>query len=135
MATRQPQKHPQYGVDSTGTTVRSVTSRSVEDWRDKQIWGLARSDIQRIDLQYPADSSYTLRRVTSSDTASTRDAWVSAGDTLSQSAVSSMLRVLSSTQVDGFAETTSPGAFGEAVYTIRFRLSDGTQRSLRLQPA
>jgi hypothetical protein len=107
----------------------------VEDWRDKQIWGLARSDIQRIDLQYPADSSYTLRRVTSSDTASTRDAWVSAGDTLSQSAVSSMLRVLSSTQVDGFAETTSPEAFGEAVYTIRFRLSDGTQRSLRLQPA
>ena len=101
MATRQPQKHPQYGVDSTGTTVtmpgnaeellgrlivgrtqfrrsqsggatrnrlrqrrrgtpityvrapdqpdvysieqslRSVTSRSVEDWRDKQMWGLS----------------------------------------------------------------------------------------------
>ena len=112
-----------------------MTSRSVEDWREKQMWGLARSDIQRIDFQYPADSSYTLRRVTSSDTASTRDAWVSAGDTLSQSAVSSMLRVLSSPQADGFAETTSPEAFREAVYAIRFRLSDGTQRSLRLRPA
>jgi hypothetical protein len=195
VATRQPQKHPQYGVDSTGTTVtmlgdgseplgqlivgrtqfrrpqsgggqnrlrrrrgrgtpityvrapdqpdvysieqslRSVTARSVEDWRDKQMWGLARSDIQRIDLRYPADSSYTLRRVASSDTASTRDAWVSAGDTLSQSAVSSMLRILSSPQADGFAESTSPEAFGEAVYTVRLRLSDGTQRSLRLRPA
>jgi len=196
VATRQPEKHPQYGVDSTGTTVtmlgdadaplarlivgrtrlrqpqsgrssqnplqrrqrrgtpvtyvrsparpdvysieqslRSVTTRSVDDWREKQLWSIARSDIQRIDLRYPADSSFALRRVASSDTTSSPGAWVSAGDTLSQSAVSSMLRVLSSPQADGFAETTPPDAFGDAQYEVRLQSSDGTQRSIRLRPA
>lgn len=195
VATRQPDKHPQYGVDSTGTTVtmlgaedepldqlivgrtrfrrpqsgaqsqnplrrrrrrgtpityvrapdrpdvysieqplRSVTSRSVDDWRDKKIWGVARSNIQQIDLRYPADSSFTIQRVASSDTSTTSDAWVSAGDTLSQSEVSSMLRILSSPRADGFAETTSPDDFGEAQYEVRLQLTDGSQRSIRLRP-
>ena len=196
VATRQPDKHPQYGVDSTGTSVtllgaadeplgrlivgrtrirrpqsggasqnpvqrrqrrgtpityvrapdrpdvysieqslRSVTSRTVEDWRDKQIWGLARADIQRIDFRYPADSSFTVQRGATSDTATASDAWVSAGDTLSQSEVSSMLRVLSSPRADGFAESTAPDDFGEALYEVRLRLTDGSRRSLRLRPA
>jgi len=198
VATRQPDKHPQYGVDSTGTTVtmlgdggealgtlivgrtrvrrpqsssggpsrnslrqrqrrgtpvtyvrppdrpdvysieqslRSVTAQTVEDWRDKTIWGLARSDIRRIDLQYPADSSFTMRRVAASDTAAAPAAWVSAGDTLSQSEVSSMLRVLSSPQADGFAESTAPDDFGKAQYEVRLHLTDGSRRSIRLRPA
>ncbi|WP_263819661.1 DUF4340 domain-containing protein [Salinibacter sp.] len=198
VATRQPGKHPRYGVDSTGTTVtmlgdggealgtlivgrtrvrrspsgsggpsqtrlqqrrrrgtpvtyvrppdrpdvysveqslRSVTARTVEGWRDKTIWGLARSDIRRIDLRYPADSSFTMRRVAASDTAAAPDAWVSAGDTLSQTEVSSMLRVLSSPQADGFAESTAPDEFGKAQYEVRLHLTDGSRRSIRLRPA
>ncbi len=196
VATRRADKHPQYGVDSTGTTVtmlgagdeplaelivgrtrmrrpqsggpsqtplqqrrrrgtpvtyvrtpdrpdvysveqslRSVTSRDVEDWRKKQIWGLARTDIQRIDLRYPADSSFALQRVAAGDTASTDDAWVSAGDTLAQSEVSSMLRVLSSPEADGFAESISPDAFDDAEYEVRLHLSDGSRRTIRLSSA
>ncbi|WP_263786659.1 DUF4340 domain-containing protein [Salinibacter grassmerensis] len=195
VATRRPDKHPQYGVDSTGTAVtllgaadeplgrlivgrtrvrqsqpegsspnpvqrrrrgtpvtyvrtpdrpdvysieqslRSVTSRDVEDWRDKQIWGLTRADIQRIDFRYPADSSFAMQRVTMSDTMAASGAWVSAGDTLSQTEVSSMLRVLSSPQADGFAESTGPDDFGEALYEVRLRLADGARRSIRLRPA
>ena len=63
---RVPDQKDVYSIEQSP---RPVTSRSVEAWRDKKIWGLARSDIKRIDLQYPAGSSYTLRRVTSSDTA------------------------------------------------------------------
>jgi hypothetical protein len=107
----------------------------VEDWRDKQIWGLVRSDIQRIDLRYPADSSFTVQRVAASVNAAAPAAWVSAGDTLSQSEVSSMLRVLSSPQADGFADSTTPEDFGEAVYEVRLKLTDGSRRSVRLRPA
>lgn len=196
VATRQPDKHPQYGVDSTGTTItmlgadderlgqlivgrtrfrtpqsnaqsrnalqqrrrrgtpityvrapdrpdvysieqplRSVTSGNVDDWRDKKIWGVARSNIQQIDLRYPADSSFSIGRVASNDTSSASATWVSAGDTLSQTEVSSMLRILSSPRADGFAESTTPDAFDDAQYEVDLRLADGSERSLRLRPA
>lgn len=195
VATRQPDKHPRYGVDSTGTTIamlgaddeplgrlivgrtqirrpqsgrqsqnplqrqrrrgtpityvrspdkpdvysieqslRSLTSRSVEDWRDPQIWAVDRSQIQRIDFRYPADSSFTVERVSRSDTTAGPDAWVSAGDTLSRSDVSSMLRMLSSPQADGFVENMTPEDFGEALYTMRLQLTDGSRHTLRLRP-
>ncbi|MFB6097934.1 MAG: DUF4340 domain-containing protein [Salinibacter sp.] len=195
VVTRQSDKHPRYGVDSTGTTItmlgeggeelgqlivgrmrirrsqsggrrrtpmrrrrrggtpityvrspgqpdvysveqslRSITGRSVEDWRDKQIWGLSRRDVQRVDFRYPADSSFTIKRVVPNDTSATQDAWVSAGDTLSQSKVSSMLRTLTAPEADGFAENMSPQNFGKAKYTIRLHLADGTTRTLQLRP-
>ncbi len=195
VATRQPDKHPRYGVDSTGTTItmlgaddehlgqlivgrtqirrpqsgrqtqnplqrqqrrgtpityvrspdkpdvysieqslRSLTSRSVEDWRDTQIWAVDRSQVQRIDFRYPADSSFTVERVSPSDTTAGPDAWVSAGDTLSRNDISSMLRTLSSPQADGFVENMASENFGEALYTVRLQLTDGSRRTLRLRP-
>ena len=198
VATRQPDKHPRYGVDSTGTTItmlgaddqelgqllvgrtqirrrqsggqrqnpmqrrrrpgtpvtyvrtpdrpdvysveqslRPLTNRSLEDWRDKQIWALDRSRIQRIDVRYPADSSFTIRRAVRSDTSAAPDAWVSDGDTLSRSDVSSMIETLSAPEADGFAERRTPEALGEPLYTIRLHLSQqesGSTRTLRLRP-
>jgi hypothetical protein len=194
VATRQPDKHPQYGVDSTGTTItmlgdgdqalgqlivgrtrirrpqsggqrrnpmrrqrrgtpityvrapdrpdvysverslRSIASRSAEDWRDKTIWALNRTRIQRVDFRYPADSSFTARRVSPTDTATTSAAWVSAGDTLSQSSVSSMLRTLSSPRADGFVESKAPEDLGEAPFEIRLHFADGSRRTLQLRP-
>lgn len=197
VATRQPDKHPRYGVDSTGTTItmlgdggealgslivgrtrirrsqqgqgrspmrrrrrggtpityvrspdrpdvysieqslRSLTSRSVDDWRDKQIWGLTRNDIQRVDFQYPADSSFTITRVSGSDTTSAPDAWVSAGDTLAESQVSSLMNSLTSPRADGFVEDKQPKVLGDAPFTIRLHLSQqsGSPQVLRLRPA
>jgi hypothetical protein len=198
VTTRQPDKHPRYGVDSTGTRIamlgsggktlselivgrtrmrrperqgraqspmqrmrrgrgtpvtyvrapdrpdvysverafRSVTGRSVEDWRDKQIWAVDRSQIRRIDLRYPSDSSFTIRRAAPSDTASAAapDTWLSAGDTLQTNAVSSMLRTLSSPTADGFVEGTTPDALGDPLYTVRLQTADGSRRALRLRP-
>jgi len=193
VATRQPDKHPQYGVDSTGTTItmlgdgdqelgqlivgrtrirrpesggqrrnpmqrrrrgtpityvrtpdhpdvysieqslRSLTSRSVEGWRDKTVWALDRSQIQRIDFRYPADSSFTMERATRSDTSAAPDAWVSAGDTLSRGKTSSLLRTLASLRADGFAENMTKEDLGEVSYTIGIELADGSRRTVQLR--
>lgn len=198
VATRQPDKHPRYGVDSTGTRISllgtgnesmgtlivgrtrvrqpqsqgnqdpmqqmqqrrgtpityvrspdrpdvysverslgSLTSRSVEDWRDKQLWAVDRSQIQRIDFTFPGDSSFTMQRAAPNDTASAVGpaTWVSAGDTLSNSATSPLLRRLSSPQADGFAESMAPEDLSDPLYSVSLRLSDGSQRTLALSPA
>ena len=199
VATRQPDNHPRYGVDSTGTRVtmlgtgneplgslivgrtriqrpqsqgrsqnpmqrmrrrrggtpityvrapdrpdvyaveqslRTVANRSVEDWREKRIWAVDRSDVQRIDFTVPGDSSFTMQRAAPDDTASAvgPSTWVSRGDTLSSSAASSVLRTLSSPQADGFVIGTTPDALGEPRYQIRLHLRDGSRRTLRLYP-
>jgi len=200
VTTRQPDKHPRYGVDSTGTVVtmigaddetlgqlivgrtdmrrsqtgaggrgqnlmqrmrrrrgnpvtyvrqpdaqdvysinqslRFLANRSVEEWRDKEIWALGRSNIQRVDFRFPADSSFTMQRVAANDTASTSapDTWLSAGDTLQTSSVSSVLRTLSSPVADGFVEGARPSNFDDALYTVQVQTSDGSRRTLRLRP-
>jgi hypothetical protein len=129
---RPPDRPDVYSVEQSFGT---VTSRGVEDWRDKQIWAVDRAQIRRVDLRYPADSSFTLRRAAPSDTAAAApDTWLSAGDTLQTSEVSSMLRLLSSPTADGFVEDATPDAFGDALYTIRLQTADGSRRVLRLRP-
>jgi len=191
VATRQPEKHPQYGVDSTGTTIamlgegdellgeliigrtriqrpqgnqgqsrmrrgtpityvrasdrpdvysieqslRRLTTRRVEGWRDTQIWSVNRADIQQIDFQYSADSSFTIRRTTQRDTAAAPDVWISAGDTLARGEVTSLLSTLSAPRADGFAEDMRPQDLGDTPFTIQIRLSDGTRRTLHLRPS
>lgn len=196
VATRQSEKHPRYGVDTTGTTVSmlggggetlgqlivgrtqiqrppssgqsqnpmqrmrrrrgtpityvrspdqpdvysverslgSVVNRSVEDWRDKNIWTVDQSQVQRVDFSYPADSSFTMQRVVQRDTtagaAASSGTWLSEGDTLATSETSSMLRRLSSPDADGFAEGTSPDALGDPLYTVQIQLADGSSRAL-----
>lgn len=194
IATRQTDKHPRYGVDSTGTRVtmlgagneplgslivgrtemrrsssaqrqarfrrgrgrgvpityvrspeapdvysieqplNALVGRSVEEWRDKTIWNLARSQIERISFQYPADSSFTIERAADT-TGGTSTNWVSAGDTLSTTAVSSLLRTVSSPEANAFAEGVSPESLSDAPYTVRLHLSDGSRRALRIRPA
>jgi hypothetical protein len=199
VTTRQPDKHPRYGVDSTGTRItmlgagdeplgdlivgrtemrrpqsqgrqqnpmqrmrqmrrgtpityvrspnrpdvysveqslRSVTGRTLTDWRDKQLWALSRSAIRQIDFTFPGDSSFTMQRAAPSDTAATGapDTWLSAGDTLATAEVSSVLRTLSSPRADGFVNDTSPDDFGEAPYRVRVRTADGSRHTLRLRP-
>jgi hypothetical protein len=197
VATRQPDNHPRYGVDSTGTQVtllgaggetlgalivgrtrvrrpqsqgraqnpmqrmrrrrggtpityvrspdrpdvysverslRSVTTRGVEDWRDRRLWAVDRTTIQRVDFAFPGDSSFTMRRAAPDDTANAvgPSTWVSRGDTLSGSEVSSTLRTLASPEADGFVEGTPPDALGAPRYRIRLHLRDGSRRTLRL---
>lgn len=183
VATRQTEKHPRYGVDSTGTRVTmldsgdeplgelivgrtqvkqppssgqqnpmrrrrrpgtpvtyvrspdrpdvysveqslsSIVNRSVEDWRDKQIWGVEQSEISQVEFDYPADSSFTMRRVADSSSS----AWLSQGDTLATSEVSSLLRTLSNPDADGFVEGTTPESLSSPLYTVRLHVGDATR--------
>lgn len=127
----------QSDVYSVEAPLRSVVDRSVTDWRNKQLWAVDRSQIRRVEFDYPADSSFTIMRAAPSDTASaaTPDSWISEGDTLDTRSVSSLLRTLSSPQASGFANDLSPESFGDALYTIRLHLANDTQRTLRLRPA
>ena len=130
---RRPDRPDVYSVEQS---LRTVTSRSVEDWRDKQIWAVDRSKIRRVDLTFPGDSSFTLQRAAPSDTASAAapDTWLSAGDTLETSKVSSMLRTLSTPTADGFVSDASPERFSGARYKVQLQTADGTRRTLRLKP-
>ena len=130
---RSPDRPDVYSVEQS---FRPVTRRGVEDWRDKQLWAVDRAQVRHIDLRYPADSSFTLRRAAPSDTAGAAapDTWLSAGDTLQTAEVSSMLRTLSAPTADGFVEGTTPDSFGDALYTIRLQTADGSRRPLRLRP-
>lgn len=130
VATRQPDKHPQYSVDSTGTMFTMLGEGG--EALGQLIVGC--TQIRRIDFQYPADSSFTVERVTQSDTTAAPNDWVTAGDTLARNEVASMLQFLTSPQADGFVEGMSPQDLSEAPYTIRVHLADGSQRALRLRP-
>lgn len=129
---RAPEAPDVYSVEQP---IRSLTNRAADDWREKQIWSLDRSQIQRIDFTFPADSSFTMERVPDSDTASapSLDAWVSAGDTLSTQ-VSSVLRTLTSPEAQEFVDEMTPADFGDALYEVRLHLADGTEQSIRLRP-
>lgn len=197
--TRQPDNHPRYGVDSTGTTItmldsddealgqliigrtrmqrpqsggqnqnpmqrmqqrqgtpisyvrrpnrpdvysveaslQSLSSRTIDDWRDKRIWAVDQSQIQRIDFTFPGDSSFTMQRSAPDDTASAVGpaTWTSNGDTLSSTEVSSLLRTIASPEADGFANDLSPSEAGDPRYTIRIHLADGSRRRLNLRPS
>jgi len=130
---RQPNKPDVYSVEKSFGT---ITRRSVDDWRKKQLWAVDRSAIQRVEVTFPGDSSFTMQRAAPNDTAATAapDTWLSAGDTLKTAEVSSMLRTLSSPTADGFVEGTSPDDFSGARYTVRLQTADGTRRTLRLRP-
>ncbi len=131
---RTPEQAEVYSVERS---LRSFASRSVEEWRDKVIWDVDRADIQRVDFTFPGDSSFTMRRPSVGDTASTVGpaTWVAEGDTLARSKVSSTLRTLATLEADGFATGTSPSEVGPSQYEIRLHLSDGAKRTLRLRSA
>lgn len=201
VATRQSDKHPRYGVDSTGTTVtllgsgdeklgrllvgrtefqsrnknkgktspmqrmrrqgtsvtyvrdpnrpdvysveaslESMLNKNVTGWRDKTIWNIAQSDIQRVRLtttgdSAAADTSFRLQRAVPSDTAaSPKPTWLSEGDTLSTDAVSSVLRSVASPRASGFAESATPSDLSAPTHTVRLQLSDGSKHTLTLYP-
>lgn len=133
---RAPDKPDVYSVEQS---LSSLVDQDLEEWRNKSIWTLDRSQIQRVKFSYPADSSFAVRRAAPEDTtagsAATPGTWISAGDTLDTSGVSSLLREISSPRADGFAESTSPSAVGDPLYTVQLQLKDGTRRALRFHPA
>ncbi|HYW33771.1 MAG TPA: DUF4340 domain-containing protein, partial [Balneolaceae bacterium] len=53
--------------------LRPAFSTSVNQWRNKKVWKLNRSKISAIDFKFPADSSYTIKKVDGGKWISNRD--------------------------------------------------------------
>ncbi|MDX1639104.1 MAG: DUF4340 domain-containing protein, partial [Balneolaceae bacterium] len=68
-------------VYSVEGLISSTFGKDLEGWRDKQVWSVEENRISRIDLLFPADSSYSIERAGP-------DSWISDGDTLNATAVS-----------------------------------------------
>jgi hypothetical protein len=101
-------------------------NKDIDSWRDKQVWELNRNDIDRVDLLFPADSSYSIHRAG-------QESWVSDGDTLATRPVDSMINRLTNLRATGFWEGESPDDFGNELFAIQIQLSNGVQRTLRLK--
>lgn len=106
--------------------LKSTFSKGINDWRDKQIWDLEQSNISRVNFLYPADSSFTIRKVKGKQ-------WVSAGDTLSQTSVSTTLSRLANFRASGFADSLSVDDFGKEKYAVQLELTGGERRRFRLR--
>jgi hypothetical protein len=114
-------------VYAVNQMLASTLPTSTAAWRDKSVWRVDRARITRVDFAYPADSSFSIRRVGGGT------GWVSSGDTLASRAVSRLLRPLSVLNANGFAEGRSPSQLAPR-YTLRLHMEDGTTRAVRLQP-
>ncbi len=105
----------------------SSSSTDVNQWRDKGVWKLDKEQITGVDFQFPADSSYNIKRVKDNK-------WVSNGDTLKQSSVRSILNQFSPLRAEGFVDSLSASDFGKPLYAIQLHLKNGSQKTLRLKP-
>jgi hypothetical protein len=107
--------------------ISAAFNKDIENWRDKQVWKLDRNEIDRVDLLFPADSSYSIERAG-------QEAWTSNGDSLKTRLVDSMINQLTNLRANGFVNETSPSDFGKEVYAMQVQLSNGVQRTLRIKP-
>jgi len=106
-------------------------NKDVEAWREKRVWTLDRSRIAQVAFKYPADSAFSIERVTTVGGST----WASRGDTLQTAAVGPLLDELARLDATGFVEDQTPDAFGDPLYTLRLGMENGAQRVLRLRPA
>jgi len=128
---RTPDRPDVYSVEQS---LRDITQRGVDDWRDGRLWAVDRASIQRIDFSFPGDSSFTMQRAAPGDTASAvgPSTWVSDGDTLSSSRVSRLLRTLATPEADGFVDEAPAAGMESTRYDIQLHLRDGSRRTLHL---
>jgi hypothetical protein len=104
----------------------SSFSTKVSSWRDKNVWGLKQKQISGIDFNFPADSSYSIKKVKGGK-------WISKGDTLKKSAVNNILYKFSPLRANGFVDSLAVPDFGKKLYAIQLHLSNGAVKTLKIK--
>lgn len=107
--------------------VSSTFNQDWDAWRNKKVWNLNRQDLQHVEFDYPADSSYTV-------TKATPNSWVAGNDTVNTSVMATVVDKLSRLNAKGFEQDVTKETFGEPLYTLRLQLTNGDQKNIELRP-
>lgn len=113
-------------VYSVNGFLSSNFKRTLDDWRDKRIWQLNRHHIKQIDMEYPADSSFSMINVGTNE-------WMYKSDTLKSEDVSDMIDRLASLNADSFADNVKIGDFGEPLYRIVLHMEGNSKREIDIK--
>ena len=107
--------------------VGSSYNKDMDSWRNKSVWNFKDSEVSEIAVTMPADSSFTITRVGANE-------WMSGMDTLKSNISSQILRNVARLNAAGFVENRDVTSFGEAPYSVKVSLDNGTTTSVRLYP-
>lgn len=114
-------------VFSVNGFLSSNFHRTLNDWRDKTIWQINRHNITQIDMEYPADSSYSVIPAGTNK-------WTDGRDTLKSGEVGDMIDRLASLRATSFVENQKTASFGKPLYTIVLHLKGKTTREIHIKP-
>ncbi len=103
--------------------LRPVFTTDTDHWRDKTVWRLDKNSITQVDVEFAADSAFTMTKQNSS--------WLADGDTLDTGKTDRLLQRIADLSATGFSEGT--GAVENPEYTVRIQLDDGQTRTLSLR--
>lgn len=101
---------------------RSSIQSNYNNWRDLTVWNLPADSITEIRFQYPADSSFTMRKENGS--------WLAGADTLDEQKTSTLTNMLADLDVSGYPPEEMEQIDSEPTYTIDFSLNDGETKTL-----
>ncbi|TNE72472.1 DUF4340 domain-containing protein [bacterium] len=101
--------------------------KNLDGWRDKNVWNADSKAVVQIDLGFPGDSSFTMRKVA-------ENSWVSGFDTLSISRVNMAVNQLAKLKANAFVYDQAPEAFVPGVYHFVAHLDNGMKQELWLNP-
>lgn len=107
--------------------VGSSYNKDIDAWRNKKVWSFKDSEVSEVAVTMPADSSFTLTRVGAND-------WMSGVDTLKGGVSAQILRNVARLNAVGFIENKDVTSFGEAPYSVKVTLDNGSTKSVRLYP-
>lgn len=101
--------------------------KKLNKWRDRQIWIIKKADISKIDMIYPADSSFSAEQVK-------KGQWVSGKDTLDMGIFTSALDHFLNFSAEDYENSMTPSGFGKSLYQIKIHLSNGVVKDIRFKP-
>jgi len=100
-------------------------NKSLDAWRDKQVLKFDKKGVTQIDFGYPADSSFSIRKVGDNE-------WMSALDSLDASKVDGTINKLADFKATAFNYSLSPETFGKEMYRVVIHLDNGLKQEVFL---
>ncbi len=102
-------------------------TKKLNKWRNRKIWTIKKANISKIDMIYPADSSFSAEPVK-------KGQWVSGKDTLDMGIFTSVLDHFLNFSAYDYENGMTPSEFGKPLYEIKIHLTNGVVKDLKFKP-